>query len=32
LAFSREQLDALLDLTGHGVEELTEFQRQTLAG
>ena len=32
LAFSREQLDALLDLTAQGAEQLTEFQRQTLAG
>jgi ribonuclease PH len=32
LAFSREQLDALLELTARGVEQLTEFQRQALAG
>ena len=31
-AFSREQLDALLDLASSGIEELTEFQRQVLAG
>src|SRR5437773_9410908 len=31
-AFSREQLDALLDLAGSGIEQLTEFQRQVLAG
>jgi ribonuclease PH len=30
-AFSREQLDALLDLTASGIEQLTEFQRQSLA-
>jgi len=30
-AFSREELDALLDLTAAGVEQLTEFQRQALA-
>jgi ribonuclease PH len=31
-AFSREQLDALLDLASSGIEQLTEFQRQVLAG
>jgi ribonuclease PH len=31
-AFSREQLDALLDLATSGIEQLTEFQRQVLAG
>ncbi len=30
--FSRDQLDALLDLAGDGIERLTEFQRQVLAG
>jgi ribonuclease PH len=30
--FSREQLDALVDLSAEGIEQLTEFQRQTLAG
>jgi ribonuclease PH len=29
--FSREQLDALLDLSRSGIERLTEFQRQSLA-
>lgn len=31
-AFSRGQLDELLDLTSSGIEQLTEFQRQVLAG
>jgi ribonuclease PH len=31
-AFSREQLDAMLDLASSGIEQLTEFQRQVLAG
>jgi ribonuclease PH len=31
-AFSRDQLDALLDLTAAGIQQLTEFQRQALAG
>jgi ribonuclease PH len=31
-AFSRAQLDALLDLATDGIERLTEFQRETLAG
>jgi ribonuclease PH len=31
-AFSRQQLDALLDLTSSGIEQLTQFQRQVLAG
>jgi ribonuclease PH len=31
-AFSREQLDALLDLASSGIEQLTDFQRQVLAG
>jgi ribonuclease PH len=31
-AFSREQLDALLDLASSGIAQLTEFQRQVLAG
>lgn len=30
--FSREQLDALIDLAASGIEQLTDFQRQTLAG
>jgi ribonuclease PH len=28
--FDREQLDALLDLTAGGIEQLVEFQRQSL--
>jgi ribonuclease PH len=31
-AFSRQQLDALIDLAASGIEQLTEFQRQVLAG
>jgi ribonuclease PH len=31
-AFSRRQLDALIDLAADGVEQITEFQRQVLAG
>jgi ribonuclease PH len=31
-AFSRTQLDALLDLATHGMEQLTSFQRDLLAG
>ena len=31
-AFSREQLDSLLGLAAGGIQELAEFQRQTLAG
>jgi ribonuclease PH len=30
--FSRQQLDTLLDLASSGIEQLTEFQRQVLAG
>ncbi|MGH2555586.1 MAG: ribonuclease PH [Actinomycetota bacterium] len=30
--FSRGQLDALVDLAASGIEQLTDFQRQTLAG
>jgi ribonuclease PH len=30
--FSREQLDALVSLAAGGIEQLTEFQRQVLAG
>ncbi len=30
--FSRAQLERLLDLAGGGIERLTEFQRQSLAG
>ncbi|MGH2572852.1 MAG: ribonuclease PH [Actinomycetota bacterium] len=30
--FSREQLDALVGLSAEGIEQLTEFQRQSLAG
>jgi ribonuclease PH len=30
--FSRDQLDALIDLAASGIEQLTDFQRQTLAG
>jgi ribonuclease PH len=30
--FSRAQLDALLDLASTGIEQITEFQRQALAG
>jgi ribonuclease PH len=30
--FSREQLDALLDLASAGIQDLTEFQRRTLGG
>jgi ribonuclease PH len=30
--FSREQLDALVSLAASGIEQLTEFQRQVLAG
>jgi ribonuclease PH len=30
--FSRDQLDALVDLAASGIEQLTDFQRQTLAG
>jgi ribonuclease PH len=30
--FTREQLDALVDLAAEGVQQLTEFQRQVLAG
>jgi ribonuclease PH len=30
--FSREQLDAMLDLTAGGIEQLVEFQRQSLGG
>jgi ribonuclease PH len=30
--FSREQLDALVSLSEEGIEQLTEFQRQSLAG
>jgi ribonuclease PH len=31
-AFTREQLDALLDLASGGIEQLNDFQRQVLAG
>jgi ribonuclease PH len=31
-AFTREQLDALLDLASSGIDQLTGFQRQTLGG
>ena len=31
-AFSRSQLDALIDLAANGIEQITEFQRQVLAG
>jgi ribonuclease PH len=31
-AFTREQLDEMLDLASGGIEQLTEFQRQVLAG
>jgi ribonuclease PH len=31
-AFSRSQLDALLDLATDGIERLSEFQRETMAG
>lgn len=31
-AFTRDQLDALLDLAAQGIRELTEFQRRALAG
>jgi ribonuclease PH len=30
--FTREQLDALVDLAAEGIQQLTEFQRQVLAG
>ena len=30
--FSREQLDALLELAGRGIEQLIELQRQAIAG
>jgi ribonuclease PH len=30
--FSRDQLDALVDLAAEGIDQLTEFQRQALAG
>jgi ribonuclease PH len=29
--FSRQQLDALIDLAAHGIQQLTEFQREALA-
>jgi len=32
LPFSRQQLDALLSLASDGIGQLTDFQRQTLAG
>jgi ribonuclease PH len=32
LPFSRAQLDELLSLASDGIDQLTEFQRQTLAG
>ena len=31
-AFSRAQLDALIDLAADGIEQITGFQRQVLAG
>ena len=31
-AFSRRQLDALIDLAANGIGQITEFQRQVLAG
>src|SRR5206468_12461547 len=30
--FTREQLDALVELAGEGIRQVTEFQRQALAG
>jgi ribonuclease PH len=30
--FSRGQLDALVDLAGEGIDQITDFQRQALAG
>jgi ribonuclease PH len=30
--FSRDQLDALVDMAASGIEQLTDFQRQTLTG
>ena len=30
--FTREQLDALVDVAAEGIQELSEFQRQALAG
>jgi ribonuclease PH len=32
LPFSRQQLDGLVDLAAAGIAQLTEFQRETLAG
>jgi ribonuclease PH len=31
-AFSRRQLDSMIDLAADGIEQITEFQRQVLAG
>ena len=30
-AFSRRQLDSMIDLAADGIEQITEFQRQVLA-
>jgi ribonuclease PH len=30
-AFSREQLDALIDLAARGIQQLTDFQREALS-
>jgi ribonuclease PH len=30
-AFSRQQLDALIDLAAHGIQQLTDFQREALS-
>jgi len=30
-AFSRQQLDALIDLAAGGIQQLTEFQREALS-